>query len=131
MEVGHEFYDDFHPFYVYGNVFDFILLIHSSTYYSVVEVKFYVQYFPCYFLQLEWMRLCCSPMRHCLYLAAHGITYNKLFIGVYYDDHVLLIMDEMSWANHIIIDGGEILGGLLFILPLEGKNFASHDQHTL
>ena len=40
-------------------------------------------------------------------------------------------MDEMSWASQIIIDGGEILGGLIFILPLEGNTFAALDQHTL
>ena len=70
-------------------------------------------------------------MRHCLYLAAHGIKYKKHVIRVFYDDHVLLMMDGMSWANRIIINGGEILGGLLFIFPLEGNNFAAHDQHTL
>ena len=75
--------------------------------------------------------MCCTPMRHCLYLAAHSITYKKHVIGVFYDDHVLLIIDEMSWASRIIIDGGEILGGLLFIFPLDGNTFAAHDQHTL
>ena len=70
-------------------------------------------------------------MRQCLYLAAYVITYKKHFIGIFYDDHVLLIMDEMSWASRILINGIEILGGLLFILPLGGNTFAAHDQHTL
>ena len=70
-------------------------------------------------------------MRNFLYLDSLGITYNKHFIGVIYDDHVLFIMDEMSWASLFFIDGGEILGGLLFILPLEGNTFAAHGHHTL
>lgn len=99
FEVGHELEDEIHPLYVYGHVFDFVLLIHTSIYYSVVEVIFSTQCLPCYFLQLQWMRLRYSPMRHSLYLDAHGITYSKHVIGVFYDDHVLLIMDEMYWAS--------------------------------
>ena len=72
FEVGHEFDDDIHPFYIYGHLFYLVLLIHSSIYYSVVEVIFFVQYLPCYFLQLQWMRLRCSPMRNYLYLLISG-----------------------------------------------------------
>ena len=54
--VGHEFDDDIHPLHVYGHVFDLMLLIHSSISDSVVDVIFVVQYLPCYFLQLQWMR---------------------------------------------------------------------------
>jgi len=73
----------------------------------------------------------CNPMRHCLYLFAHDITYKKHVIGAFYGDDVLFIIDDMSWASWIIIDGEEILGGLLFIFPLEGNTFAAHDHHTL
>ena len=70
-------------------------------------------------------------MRHCFYLDAHAITYIKHVIGAFYDDHLLLIMDGVPWASLFFIDGGEILGGFLFIFPLEGHNFVAHDQHTL
>ena len=66
LEVDHESNDDIHPFYVYGHVFDCVLLIHSSIHYSVVEVIFSVQCLPCSFLQLQWVRLRCNHMGHCL-----------------------------------------------------------------
>ena len=50
LEVDHESDDDIHPLYVYGHVLYFLLLIHSSIYYPIVEVEFSVQYLPCYFL---------------------------------------------------------------------------------
>ena len=49
FEVGHEFDDDIDPLYVYGHVFDFVFLIHSSIYYSVVGVIFSVQCLPLIF----------------------------------------------------------------------------------
>ena len=47
---SHGFGNVIHPLYVYGQVFDLMLLIHSSIYYLVVGVIFGVQYLPCYFL---------------------------------------------------------------------------------
>ena len=41
---SHGFGAAIHPFYVYGQVFHLMLLIHSSIYYLVVEVIFVVQY---------------------------------------------------------------------------------------
>ena len=70
-------------------------------------------------------------MRHSLYLDAHGVTYIKHVIGLFYYDHVLLIMGDILWASWIFIDGGKILGGLLFMLPLGGNTFSALDQQTL
>jgi len=72
FEVGHEFDGDDHPLYVYGKVSNHPLLVHSPTYYSLVEVMIFVAYFPCYFLQLHSMRIHCILVRHCLYLSALG-----------------------------------------------------------
>ena len=48
-----------------------------------------------------------------------------------YDDEFQLITYEMIWTSMIHSVGGEIFGGLIFILPLEGNYFAAQDQHTL
>ena len=63
--VGHEI--DIHPLYNHGQVFGLVLLFISAIYYSLVDVTFVVHYLPCYFLQLQWMRLHCDHMRHCLH----------------------------------------------------------------
>ena len=52
-------------------------------------------------------------------------------MGVFYGDLVLFIINDMYRASWIIIDGGEILGELIFIFPSEGNKFAAQDQHTL
>ena len=48
-----------------------------------------------------------------------------------YVDHFQLIIYGDTWANMICIVGGQILGGLVFIFPHEGKYFAAQDQHFL
>ena len=42
-----------------------------------------------------------------------------------YDDDFQLIIYGDIWASMICSVGGEILGDLVFILPLEGKYFAT------
>ena len=127
--VVHEF--DIHPFYSHGQVFDHVLLRHSTIYSSLVDVMNFICYFPYYFMKLQWMRLCYVLLRHCLYHVSSFETIRKLFIRILYDDHVLFIMDETFWASLFFNVGGEILGGLFFILPLEGNNFATQDQCIL
>ena len=48
-----------------------------------------------------------------------------------YYDEFQFITYELIWASMIYSVGGEILGDLVFILPLEGKYFPAQDQHTL
>ena len=43
----------------------------------------------------------------------------------YVDDFQLIIYGDM-WANMICSVGGEIFGGLVLILPLEGKIIPAH-----
>ena len=123
--VGHEF--DSHPLYNHGQVFDHVLLTYSAIYYSLVDVMIFVCYLPYYFLKLQWMKLRCIFLRYCLYHASSC----KLIIWILYDDHVLFIMDGIFWASLFLNVGGEILGGLFFIFPLEGNNFVAQDQHIL
>ena len=76
------------------------------------------------------MRLHCVLLRYCLYHASSCKTWRKLLIWIFYDDHVLLIMDETFWASLFFIVGGELFGGLFSTLPFEGNTFAAQDQHT-
>ena len=48
-----------------------------------------------------------------------------------YDDDFQLIIYGDTWASLIYNVGGEIFGGLVLILPLEGKIIAAHGQTTL
>ena len=121
--LGHEFYS--HSMYNHEQVFDHVLLTHSTIYYSLVDVMIFSYYFPCYFLKLQWMRLCCVLLRHCLYHASSCKTFSILPIWILYDDHVVFIMDEMFWATLFSNVGRDILGGLLFILPLKGNTIVA------
>ena len=66
--VRHGLGNFIHILYLYGKVFDLMLLIHSSILLFSSRGDIFVQYLPCYFLQLQWMRLHYNPMRHCLHL---------------------------------------------------------------
>ena len=46
---------------------------------------------------------------------------NHMTIWIPYDDEFQLITYEMIWASLICSVGGEVLGDLDFILPLEGN----------
>ena len=129
FRVGHELVN--HQFYIHGKVFDHVLLTYSAIYYSLVDVMIFVCYLPHYFLKLQWMRLCRVLLRHCLYHVSSCKTFRKLLIRMFYDDHVLFIMDETFWASLFFNVGGELFGGLFFTLPFEGNTFAAQDQHTL
>ena len=120
-----------HEFYSHGQVFGHVLLTHSAIYYSLVDVMIFVYYLPCYFQKMQWMRLRCVLLRHCLYHVASCKTLSKLLIWILYGNHVLFIMDEMLWANLFFNVGEEILGGLFFIFPLKGNTIAAHNQHIL
>ena len=48
-----------------------------------------------------------------------------------YDGDFQLITYEVIWDNMFHNAGDEILGGLVFILPLEGEFIAAQDQHIL
>ena len=48
-----------------------------------------------------------------------------------YDDQVLFIIYGMVWASLIHNVGGQIFGGLVFILPLEGNIIAAQDQQII
>ena len=48
-----------------------------------------------------------------------------------YDGDLQLITYEMIWASTFHNVGGEILGGQIFIFPLEGNIITAQDQHTL
>ena len=52
-------------------------------------------------------------------------------IWIPYDDEFQLITYEMIWANLICSIGGEVLGDLDFILPLEGNIIAARVQLAL
>ena len=48
-----------------------------------------------------------------------------------YDDDFQLIIYGETWASLIYSVGEEIFGGLVLILPLEGKLIAAHYQLTI
>ena len=48
-----------------------------------------------------------------------------------YDDEFQLITQEMVWDSTFHNVGGEILGGINFIFPLEGNIVAAQDQRIL
>ena len=50
---------------------------------------------------------------------------NHIIFWMPYDDEFQLITYEMTWAGLICNIGGEILGDLDFILPLEGNTIAA------
>ena len=92
FEVGHEIY--MHPLYNHGQVYDHVLIAHSTIYYSLVGEMILVCYLPYCFMKLQWMKLHCILFRYCLYYASSCKTIKKLLIRMLYDDHVLFIMDE-------------------------------------
>ena len=121
--------------YNHGKFFDYFLyaqLTHSPIYYSLVDVMIHTtihlskHHLPSYFLKLQWERLHCVHLRHCLYHVASCKNFNKILIWIPSDDHVLFIMEEMFWANLFFN-----VGGLFFIFPLEGNTFIAQDQHIL
>ena len=77
------------------------------------------------------MRLRCVLLRHCLYHVSSCKTFRKNLIRIFYDDHVLFIMDEIFWAILFFDVGRGIFGGLFFTFPHEGNNFAAQDQHII
>ena len=63
------------------------------------------------------------------YLFLHEV--NHMIYWIPYDDDFQLITYEMIWANLIYKVGGEILGDLDFIFPLEGNTIAAKVQLSL
>ena len=59
------------------------------------------------------------------YEVSHGFDWMP------YDDDFQLITYEVIWASMLHNVRGEILGGQVFILPLEGNIIAAQDQHIL
>ena len=56
---------------------------------------------------------------------------NNMIAWIPYDDEFQLITYEMIWASLICSIGGEVLGDLDFILPLEGNIIAARIQLKL
>ena len=54
-----------------------------------------------------------------------------MIVWIPYDDEFQLITYEMIWASLICSVGGEILGDLDFILPLEGNTIVAQVQLSL
>ena len=101
FEVGHEIY--MHPLYNHGQVYDHVLIAHSTIYYSLVGEMILVCYLPDYFMKLQWIELRCILLRYCLYYASSCKICSKLLIGILYDDLVLFIMDDTFWAGLLFI----------------------------
>ena len=124
FEVGHKI--DIHPFYNHGKVLDHVLLLlHSSIYYTLVDVMNHGHCLPCNFLKLQWMRLQCILVRNCYHHVSSCKTFRKTLINMFHDDHVLFFMDGLFWASLFFTVGGTFFGGLFFTLPLEGNNFVA------
>ena len=56
---------------------------------------------------------------------------NHMIVWIPYDDEFQLITYEMIWASLICSVGGEVLGDLDFIFPLEGNIIATRVQLAL
>ena len=66
-------------------------------------------------------------------LIAHLSLYevNHMMEEMPYNDDFQLIIYGETWASLICSVGGEIFGGIVLILPLEGKIISAHGQPTL